>query len=228
MIYGIFANFERPLLPQPHAEGDESNPVDFVEELMRYQTQLLEAAENIQEAHLARYAQKYEQQRMEKKWETPRAFQQGDFVLLKKTAAGKTSKLTPKYVGPRLVLERMDNDPTHPVLDLMDLTDMTVTQAAAEDCKLFNTDWFDEPTMTQELTKLAASDKEEFLVEAICGHLPKGSKRSKPLNTYMFRVKWKDFPESENTWEPWSSLKNLEPYAQYAIENPLLNLTPTK
>jgi hypothetical protein len=228
MIYGIFANFERPLLPQLHAEGEESNPVDFVEELMRYQTQLLEAAEDIQEAHLAKYAQKYEKQRMERKWETPREFQQGDFVLLRKTAAGKTSKLTPKYVGPRLVLERMNNDPTHPVLNLMDLTDMTVTQAASEDCKLFNTDWFDEPTMMQELTKLAASDKEEFLVEAICGHLPKGSKRSKPLNTYMFRVKWKDFPDSENTWEPWSSLKNLEPYAQYAIENPLLNLTPNK
>ena len=228
MIYGIFANFERPLLPQPHAEGDESNPVNFVEELMRYQTQLLEAAENIQEAHLAKYAQKYEKQRMERRWETPREFQQGDFVLLRKTAVGKTSKLTPKYVGPRLVLERINNDPTHPVLDLMDLTDMTVTQAASEDCKPFNTDWFDEPTMMQELTKLAASDKEEFLVEAICGHLPKGSKRSKPLNTYMFRVKWKDFPESENTWEPWSSLKNLEPYAQYAIENPLLNLTPNK
>jgi hypothetical protein len=226
MIYGVFANFERPLLPPAHSAGETSNPVDFVAELIEFQTKLLAAAESLQEAHLARYAAKYEKQRTEKRDELPRAFQQGDFVLLRKTAAGKTTKLTPKYVGPRLVLERADNDPTHPVLNLMDLTDMTVSQAAAEDCKIFNTDWFDEPTMMQELTKLAASDKEEFLVEAIRGHLPKGSKRAKPLNTYMFLVKWKDFPESENTWEPWSALKTLQPYEQYARDNTLLNLTP--
>ena len=75
---------------------------------------------------------------------------------------------------------------------------------------------------------LAASDKEEFAVERITGHLPKGSKRIKPLNTYMFLVKWKDFDEAENTWEPWSNLKDLEPYVQYSNANPLLNLMPKK
>jgi hypothetical protein len=228
MIYGIFANFERPLLPPSHSMGEESNPVDFVEELTRFQTQLLEAAEKIQEEHLAKYAAKYYKQRNEKHAEQPRTFQQGDFVLIKKTATGVANKLAPRYLGPKLVLERQNNDDTHPVLELMDLTDMTVTQAAAEDCKIFNTGWFDEPTMMQELTKLAASDKEEFIVEQLHGHLPKGSKRNKPLNTYMFLVKWKDFPESENTWEPWSNLKDLEPYVQYAEANPLLNLIPKK
>ena len=82
--------------------------------------------------------------------------------------------------------------------------------------------------MIQELTKLAASDKEEFVVEKICGHLPKGSKRNKPLNTYMFLVKWQDFAEAENTWEPWSNLKELDPYVRYSEANPLLNLIPKK
>ena len=227
MIYGIFANYERPLLPPAHTVGERSNPVDFVDDLIKFQTQLLEAAEKIQEDHLAKYAAKYYKQRNEKH-DQPRAFQQGDFVLLKKLATGIASKLAPRYLGPRLVLERKNNDDTHPVLELMDLTDMTVSQAAAEDCKIFNTGWFEETTMVQELTKLAASDKEEFIVENICSHLPKGSKRNKPLNTYMFLVKWKDFSESENTWEPWSNLKDLEPYVQYSKANPLLNLVPKK
>jgi hypothetical protein len=228
MIYGIFANFERPLLPPSNSIGEESNPVDFVEELTRFQTQLLEAAEKIQEEHLAKYAAKYYKQRNEKHAEQPRTFQQGDFVLIKKTATGVASKLAPRYLGPKLVLERQDNDSTHPVLELMDLTDMKVSQAAAEDCKIFNTGWFEEASMIQELTKLAASDKEEFIVESICGHLPKGSKRNKPLNTYMFLVKWKDFQAEENTWEPWSGLKDLEPYVRYSEANPLLNLIPKK
>ena len=228
MIYGIFANYERPLLPPSHQVGEESNPVDYVDELLKFQTLLLEAAEKIQEEHLTKYAAKYYKQRNEKHADQPRAFQQGDFVLIKKTATGIASKLAPRYLGPKLVLERKNNDDTHPVLELMDLTDMKVSQAAAEDCKIFNTGWFEEPTMIQELTKLAASDKEEFIVETICGHLPKGSKRSKPLNTYMFLVKWKDFSESENTWEPWTNLKDLEPYVEYARTNPLLNLIPKK
>ena len=228
MIYGIFANYERPLLPPSYQVGQESNPVDYVDDLFKFQTLLLEAAEKIQEEHLTKYAAKYYKQRNEKHADQPRAFQQGDFVLIKKTATGIASKLAPRYLGPKLVLERKNNDDTHPVLELMDLTDMKVSQAAAEDCKIFNTGWFEEPTMIQELTKLAASDKEEFIVETICGHLPKGSKRSKPLNTYMFLVKWKDFSESENTWEPWTNLKELEPYVEYARANPLLNLIPKK
>jgi len=228
MIYGIFANYERPLLPPSHAIGEESNPVEFVKELVKFQTLLLEAAEKIQEDHLAKYAAKYYKQRKDKQAEQPRTFQQGDFVLIKKTATGIASKLAPRYLGPRLVLERKNNDETHPVLELMDLTDMKVSQAAAEDCKIFNTGWFEEPTMIQELTKLAASDKEEFVVEKICGHLPKGSKRNKPLNTYMFLVKWQDFAEAENTWEPWSNLKELDPYVRYSEANPLLNLIPKK
>jgi len=157
----------------------------------------------------------------------PKELQEGDFVLVNRDAKGGNSKLTP-WCGPRLVLERRDNDPGHPVVDLLELTDMTTSQVSIDDCRLFNTGWFEESTMMQELIKLSAGDKEEFVVEMIVDYRPRmtGSKRTKPLNQHMFRVKWAGFPDSENTWEPWSALKELEPYAQYAHDNPQLNLMP--
>jgi hypothetical protein len=107
---------------------------------------------------------------------------------------------------------------------------MTTSQASIDDCRVFNTGWFDEITMMQELVKLSASDKEEYVVESIYDHRPKltGLKRTKPLSEHWFKVKWKDFEEAENTWEPWSALKDLEPFAQYAHDNPALNLTPAE
>ena len=84
--------------------------------------------------------------------------------------------------------------------------------------------------MMQELVKLAASDKEEFTVESIKDHKPRqGAKgRTTPLVDLWFKVKWLDFEESQNSWEPWSALKDLEPFAQYAHDHPELNLTPTE
>ena len=80
----------------------------------------------------------------------------------------------------------------------------------------------------QELVKLAASDKEEFTVESINDHRPRqsGKRRTTPLADLWFKVKWLDFGETQNTWEPWSALKDLEPFAQYAHDHPELNLTP--
>ena len=136
--------------------------------------------------------------------------------------------MTPKWVGPRLVLERGDNDPQNPLVEMMDLTDMTTSQASIDDCLVFNTGWFEEMTMMQELVRLSANDDEEFVVEQICDHRPEGAKRNRPLTEYFFRVKWKDFADSESTWEPWSTVKDLEPYMQYAHDNLLLDLTPSE
>ena len=41
-----------------------------------------------------------------------------------------------------------------------------------------------------------------FIVEAIVGH-----KAGPRPNTFLYLVKWEDYPESENTWEPASHLQ---------------------
>ena len=233
MIYGVFANYERPLLPSTLVPGQESNPVQYVEDLVSYQNKLLMIAEDIQSAHLNKYVRKYgkELRAVNGKRATseqPRQINSGDFVIVNRSAKGGNSKLTPKWIGPRLVLERGDNDPTHPVVEMIDLTDMTTSQASLDDCLIFNTGWFEEATMMQELVRLSANDYDEFVVEQICDHRPIGINRKKPLSEYFFKVKWKDFADSESSWEPWSTVKGLEPFLQYAHDHASLNLTPAE
>ena len=44
-------------------------------------------------------------------------------------------------------------------------------------------------------------DEDIFTVEAIVGHKPGPSP-----NTFLYLIKWENYPESENTWEPASHL----------------------
>jgi hypothetical protein len=224
MVYGVFANYDRPLLdPSSNLVGTESNPVDYVEELMRWQNKLLDIAEDIQSKHFEKLENKFNPSNPKQR----RQFHQGDFVLQQKDSTGISGKPSCRWIGPFMVLERRDNDPTHPVLDLMDLTNMTVFTAAADDCRQFNTSWFDEPTMLHDLSKLAAQDLDEYVVEKILDHRPKTTTRKQPLSKYFFLVKWEDFDEP--TWEPYNELRNLEPMDEYSQKHPELAipLSPT-
>lgn len=217
MVYGVFANYDRPLLdPSANAEGTTSNPVDYFDTLIEYQNKLLDLAENIQSNHFEQLEIRFNGKNRK------REFNQGDFVLQLKNSTGIAGKLSSRWIGPFLVLERRDNDPTHPVLDLMNLIDMKAKQAAADDCRLFNTSWFEEDTMIHELKKLAARDLDEYVVERILDHKPSGSTRNLPLSKYYFLVKWEDFDEP--TWEPYSGVKNLEPLDQYSAKHPGLHI----
>ena len=77
--------------------------------------------------------------------------------------------------------------------------------------------------MLDELTKIAAADLDEFVVEKILDHKPNGPKRTLPLSKYTFLVKWKDFEEP--TWEPYVNLKSLTPFEEYSLLHPHLKLT---
>jgi hypothetical protein len=219
LVYGIFANYDRPLL-DPRPTGVLSNPVDYVEGLKEWQNRLLELAEGIQS--------KYFEKLTSKKHEC-RAFQEGDFVLQLKKTTGARGKLITRWIGPRLVLSRRDNDATHPVLDLYDLVTSKKLEASIDDCRLFHTGWFTEPTMLQDLNRLAALDKEEYEVELILEHKPTGPRRNprtKPSD-YWFKVKWAGFSDEENSWEPYSELKDLLPLEEYLSKYPELNFLNT-
>jgi|GEM_PF-3825215 len=221
MVYGVFANYDRPLIPpSANIPGSESNPMDYVDILMQWQNKLLDLAEEIQSNHF---------QKLEKRFNganRQRQFNQGDFVLQLKNSTGISGKPSCRWIGPFLVMERRENDPTHPVLDLMNLTDMTLKEAAADDCRQFNTSWFEEDSMMHELKKIAALDLDEFVVEKILNHKPAGDSRTQPLSKYHFLVKWEDFDEP--TWEPYSGVKNLEPLDDYSVANPGLKIPISK
>jgi hypothetical protein len=218
MVYGVFANYDRPLLNPVSSsqEGSTSNPVDYVQTLIEWQNRLLEIAEDIQSQHFAKMNKRLNVSK------ESRQFNVGDFVLQQKDATGISGKPSCRWIGPFLVMDRRDNDPSHPVLDIMNLTNMTVKEAAASDCRQFNTSWFDEDTMIPELTRIAAADLDEYVVEKIISHRPTGETRTLPLSKYFFLVKWEDFDEP--TWEPYSGIKSLEPLDEYSIEHPGLKI----
>ena len=216
MLYGVFANYDRPLLPtlQANSIGDTSNPVDYLANLRAWQNRLLEITEEIQSEHFAKMEKRFNGSK-----EQVKQFNEGDFVLQLKKATNISGKPATRWIGPFLVMQRMNNDPSHSVLDLMNLTDMTVKQASIEDCRSFNTSWFDEENLLPELVKLAAKDENEYVVERVIRHKPTG--KTLPPSKYLFEVKWQDF--TETTWEPYSGLKGLEPLIQYAEGHPELH-----
>ncbi len=61
MLYGVFANYERTILPtiQANEVGDTSNPVDYVNNLRAWQNQLLEITEDIQSEHFSRMEKRF-------------------------------------------------------------------------------------------------------------------------------------------------------------------------
>jgi hypothetical protein len=78
--------------------------------------------------------------------------------------------------------------------------------------------------MVQDLHRLAALDKEEYEVQTVLSHrivATKGKARAKPTD-YWFKVKWAGFSEEENSWEPYSALKNLDPLNEYLALHPEL------
>lgn len=219
MVYGIFANYDRPLL-DPRPSGEQTNPIDYVDGLIEWQNKLLDISEGIQSLHFEKLSQR------DNRDKSFRSFQEGDFVLQLKASTGARGKLTTRWIGPRLVLNRRENDPTHPVLDLFDLVTSRNIEASIDDCRLFHTGWFDETTMVQDLHRLAALDKEEYEVEKILEHRPPGSTRARNVKSsdYWFKVKWSGFSDEENSWEPYSALKSLTPLEEYLSQYPLLKL----
>jgi hypothetical protein len=76
------------------------------------------------------------------------------------------------------------------------------------------------------LHRLAALDKEEYEVETILDHRitgKKGKSKTKPTD-YWFKVKWAGFSDDENSWEPYSALKSLQPLEEYLSKHTELKL----
>ena len=70
--------------------------------------------------------------------------------------------------------------------------------------------------------RVSMVDKEEFLVEEIITH--RGDIKRK--TSLEFLVRWQGYSEKDNTWEPWSKLKDNAVLHEYLRKNGLSKLLP--
>jgi hypothetical protein len=69
---------------------------------------------------------------------------------------------------------------------------------------------------------IAMRDNDEYVIEAILAH----DGDLKQLRTLKFLVKWLGYPDSENTWEPWKTLRLTQQLHLYLRANGLQRLIP--
>jgi hypothetical protein len=79
---------------------------------------------------------------------------------------------------------------------------------------------FDPP----ERPPLLAPDLQEFTIETILNHRGDKKKRS----TLEFEVKWLGYPDSYNSWEPWSNLRGTDALHLYLRTHGMASLIPTR
>ena len=70
--------------------------------------------------------------------------------------------------------------------------------------------------------EVAQHEHSEFVIERILAHRGDKAKRS----TLEFLVKWENYDESENTWEPWSNVRLTTQLHEYLENNKMRSLIP--
>ena len=73
--------------------------------------------------------------------------------------------------------------------------------------------------------QVAMKEANVFDVEKIIEHRCKNPKR---ISTYEFRVRWMGYNESDDTWEPWSGLRDNEFLHKYLQDHNLQRFIPKK
>jgi cleavage and polyadenylation specificity factor subunit 1 len=142
-----------------------------------------------------------------------KVFTPGDYVLLTYPSNYPPSKLSPRLRGPFIVIEKL-HDSIYRVQDLISNKSL--------DVHINRMIEFAAPASITpvDLIALAATDQDEFIVEAILAHRGNAKKKS----SLEFLIKWQGYEDEFNTWEPYSLVKDLQLLDQYAQQHPNLRI----
>ncbi len=197
LLFGNAVQLDRELYTKEGVEKSENrsttNYRDYIDKMLALQSRLISIAQSFQKETDVKNLKKRGGQ--EEADET--VFPVNSYVLVRypHTALGHKppTKLHSPWRGPLRVVNRIGSIYTLQDIVTMKLEDVHVT--------LLKPFVYDE-TQTDP-AKVAMTDKQYFVVEAIRKHKGNPQKRS----TLKFLVKWKDHDETKNTWEPWSGLR---------------------
>jgi putative transposase len=132
----------------------------------------------------------------------------GDYVLL-----SYPSKLAGLYRGPMVIHNKVRKD----IYEVLDLISNKVSQVHLSRLHALVLP----PDATREdMLHLAGIDHDEFIVEAIVDH--RGNPKKK--KNMEFLIRWKGYEPADDTWEPYSTVKDLAALDDYSKEHPELNL----
>ena len=199
IIFGGAINLDRGVLidnvdTTSHVASAHGNMSEYVVNLVEAQRHAMEYARAIQE--------EADRKHMMSSGEDITEFEIGSFVTVSypENQSGvrkPPAKLMTHRKGPFLVLSHEG-----PAYRIKSLTDQKVTVVHISRLELFRYD-----VANVDPVAIAATDKREFIVEAVREHVPiHQPAKNKP--TLQFLVKWKGYPESENEWVPWQDLTN--------------------
>lgn len=73
-------------------------------------------------------------------------------------------------------------------------------------------------------TRIAAADKGMFIVEKVLGH----QGNTKKSSTLKFLIHWLGYPNEDDSWEPWSNMRDNSAVHEYLISKGLEKLIPKK
>ena len=199
IIFGGAINLDRGLLVpnldiSTHVAAVHPPMTAYVQNLVEAQQHAMDYARSIQDEK--------DQAHMMSTGEDITEFQIGSFVTVSypENQSGvrkPPAKLLTHRKGPFLVLSHEG-----PAYHIKSLTDQKVTIVHVSRLEFFRYD-----AVNVDPVAIAAKDKREYIVEAIREHVPV-YQPSKNKPTLEFLVKWRGFPESENSWVPWQDLTN--------------------
>jgi hypothetical protein len=210
LLFGNAVHLDRSLLSNDGRVNNSSNSSNstyqqWVDKMLATQSALINVAVQLQTNK--------DREHMRSISGIPTEFPINSYVLLKypQSAMGHKppTKLHSLWKGPYRVVNFVG-----PVYTLQSLVTLNNQDAHVSLLKQYEYD----PAHTDPV-KVALTDKQQFLVEAIRKHygLPTDKK-----SNLRFEVKWEDYPESENTIVPWHELIHNEKLHDYLRAN--LNL----
>jgi predicted metal-dependent HD superfamily phosphohydrolase len=137
----------------------------------------------------------------------------GDYVLRRhpstKAGSGPPNKYGSFWRGPYLIISH-DEDTQY---NIQNLVTGVISEAHVQHLKPFYYD----PKHVEPLN-IAAKDNNEFIVGDIIQH------NSDPQTGIMlWRVRWHGYDESEDTWEPFETLCDVEKFHNYCLRYPSLH-----
>ena len=140
-------------------------------------------------------------------------YQPGDFILwnpLETPQSLRSSKLSPKLLGPYEVIQQTKNDISckHVVTNVISvLHSSRVTPFIGTDTDAHTS---------------ALLDRDEFIVDSIVTH--RGNARK--VSSLKFLVRWHNYSSAHDSWEPWAEMKKVAVVHDYLKRNNMSNIIP--